>query len=108
MITLGLYYVIYSLGLTPVLPIVTGEIFPSRAKTAAVGICACLLYLVAFWVQRSYEALNDYTSSCITFGSFTLMGSIGLPFALALLPEANGKSLTQIQNDFENMVVTNY
>ncbi|KAL7304177.1 hypothetical protein TKK_0003375 [Trichogramma kaykai] len=100
-----LYYAIYSLGLTPVLPIVTGEIFPSQAKSAAVGICTSLVYLVAFCMQRSYEALNQRASSCLAFASFSLLGSIGLPFAVTLLPETKGKSLLQIQNELGNIMM---
>ena len=103
---LCIYYSIYALGLTPVLPIVTGEIFPSQAKTAAVGICTSLVYLFAFCMQRSYETLNQRTSSCLAFATFSMLGSIALPFALTLLPETKGKSLLQIQSELENIMMT--
>lgn len=105
---LCVYYGIYALGLTPILPIVTGEIFPSREKTTAVGICTSLMYLAAFCMQRSYEALNHRTSSCLAFTCFTVLGSAGLPFVVVLMPETKGKSLSQIQNELENIVMVNY
>ncbi|XP_058792092.1 uncharacterized protein LOC131664762 isoform X2 [Phymastichus coffea] len=107
-VVLCVYYGIYALGLTPVLPIVTAEIFPCRAKAAAVGICTSLLYFVAFCTRRSYEALNQYTSSCFAFACFAMLGSIALPFVVAALPETAPTSLLQMQTELDNGVVINY
>lgn len=100
-----IYYSVYSLGLTPVLPVLTGEIFPSRMKTVAVGLTMMLVYLVAATMQMIYMYLNETAGGCWGFVIFALVGSIGLPLAASSLPETRGKSLSQIQADMENVPV---
>ena len=108
-VMLCIYYSIYSFGLIPVLPIVTGEIFPCRMKTTAVGICMSLIYLVGFCMDTTYRTLNTYADSCVAFVCYTLFGAIGLPLAIAVVvPIKQRKSLSEIQNDMDNFVLASY
>ncbi|XP_008214063.1 sugar transport protein 5 isoform X3 [Nasonia vitripennis] len=48
------YYAIYALGFIPVFPIVAGEIFPCRAKTAAVGMCWYVASVLHVFLHRKF------------------------------------------------------
>ena len=99
------YFTIYFFGFIPILPILAGEIFPNRIKTVAAGICVSFVYVAALIVQNVYEFLRIKTNSCLAFGSFAILGSIGLPLLISSLPETKGKSLYQIQNEMDNISV---
>ncbi|KAG7203445.1 hypothetical protein KM043_013510 [Ampulex compressa] len=96
---ISVYYAVYCLGLTPILPILTGEIFPCRVKTVAVSCCMMIVYLFAVIMQRLYVLLIHKAGSCLAFAIFALLGSAGIPLALASVPETKGKSLYQIQGE---------
>ncbi|XP_066590211.1 facilitated trehalose transporter Tret1-like isoform X2 [Prorops nasuta] len=99
------YYSVYSLGLIPILPILTGELFPSRIKTIAVGLCMAFVYLAAAGMQSLYWFFYVRSGTCLAFAAFAMSGSLGCPLAVTSMPETKGKSLYEIQGEIESIAV---
>ncbi|KAK0181759.1 hypothetical protein PV327_004013 [Microctonus hyperodae] len=55
-----LYCIANSLGLTPILPLLTGDVFPNRIKTIAAGLCISVIYLGAMINQIVFELLDAH------------------------------------------------
>ncbi|KAK0178407.1 hypothetical protein PV328_002357 [Microctonus aethiopoides] len=55
-----LYCIANSLGLTPILPLLTGDVFPNRIKTITVGLCISVIYLGAMINQIVFELLDAH------------------------------------------------
>lgn len=102
---LGLYYLVYTLGLTPILPVMTGEIFPSRGKTMVLGFCISFIYFCSIVIQALFETLNARQGSDLAFATFALVGSLGIPVAFLFVPETRGKTLNEIQNDLDDCTI---
>lgn len=100
-----IYYIVCSLGIMPILPVLTGEIFPRRVKTIAISFCIMFVYVTEVAVDRLYSLLHVKTGECLTFVVFAFCGSVGMPLAMLSLPETRGKSLSQIQDEFEDVLV---
>lgn len=97
---LAFYYMIYTLGLTPIFPVLTGEIFPSRYKTTAVCICISFIYFSSMLIQFIFELVYAEQGYHLTFASFAIFGALGIPFMIMFLPETQGKALCAIQDEF--------
>ena len=102
---IALYYTVYSLGLTPIMPIITGEIFPSRDKTIVLSFCISFIYFSSIIIQSTFEILNAKQGSNFAFASFAIVGSLGIPVVFIFLPESNVKPLNEIQYELQDFTI---
>ncbi|XP_057341476.1 uncharacterized protein LOC130678317 [Microplitis mediator] len=87
-IIIFLYCCSYSLGITPVLPLMmegAGD-FSNRARSIIIGLCISGLYLIAIVNQCLFELLNFGNSPYSAFTIFTIIGSLGLLIVFIYLP----------------------
>lgn len=66
-----------SLGLIPFIPLLTGELFPNRIKTIAIGFFISGIYLATMISQVIFEIINFEKGSDIAIMSF---GSLSIIF----------------------------
>lgn len=100
-----LYHGSISFGFTPLIPLITGELFPNRIKTIAIGLCISGIYLTFMISQTVFEILNVEIGDYVALLSFTLIGSMGIFFIILFLPETQAKSLHEIQNRIDECAV---
>lgn len=100
-----MYCTAYSLGLTPILPLLTGEVFPNRIKTIAVGLCISVIYLSVMINQSIFETLNAKRGMYVAFIAFSVIGSLGLFSVFLFLPETTAKSLHEIQSELDTFPI---
>ncbi|XP_022175298.1 facilitated trehalose transporter Tret1-like [Myzus persicae] len=94
-----LYFTI-NLGISPIPWLLISEVFPNRGRGVASGMCAAIFYGIAFLVSKTWLNLQ---SSVDLYGCFFLYGilaAIGIIFIYICLPETEGKTLAEIENDF--------
>ncbi|XP_063982585.1 uncharacterized protein LOC135165326 isoform X2 [Diachasmimorpha longicaudata] len=53
-----IYYASYSLGVVPILPLLTGEVFSSKMKTISISICISSFYLAAMIIEGIFETIT--------------------------------------------------
>ncbi|XP_024939240.1 facilitated trehalose transporter Tret1 isoform X2 [Cephus cinctus] len=104
-IIIAIYYIIYTFGVIPVIPVLTSEIFPNKIKTVAIGFCFSSVYLANLIIAWLYFSLSHLMGVCPTFAVFTFTGAIGLPVIIWSLPETNGKSLYEIQHELRDEII---
>lgn len=88
--------------LGPILFVLLSEIFPLKARGLMVGIT-----MLALWVTNAIIALVfPSLIAALGFGTFWLFAGIGffaIWFVAKALPETQGRSLEEIEDDFRNM-----
>lgn len=92
-IIIFLYCCSYSLGITPVLPLImegAGD-FSNRARSIIIGLCISGLYLITIVNQCLFELLNFGNSTYSAFTIFTIIGSLGLFNVFIYLPVSSSE-----------------
>lgn len=86
-----------------------GELYPARVRGFAGGVTTCLAYLFSFAVLKMYpalvEALKNLRSDGIettrnVFIFFAVTSVVGTAFVAIFLPETRGKTLLEIEAEF--------
>ncbi|XP_071453263.1 trehalose transporter 1-like protein [Hetaerina americana] len=77
-----------------------GEVFPNSVRGPASGITSSLTYLWSFGIIKAYPEMAasfGASGAFFIFGLFSLLGTI---FVTLLLPETQGKNLSEIERGF--------
>lgn len=102
--SLIVYVIAFSLGWGPIPWLIMSEIFPAKAKGLASGIATIVNWSCAFVVTKEF---HDLQAAIHEFGAFWLFGSVcfcSIIFVGFLVPETKGRSLEEIEKNFDRRV----
>ena len=91
----------YAMSLAPVIWVVISEIFPTRIRGAAMAVATFSLWTACFLLTYTFPVLNQSLGSCGTFWIYGLICIGGFILVLRKLPETKGKTLEQIEDEFQ-------
>lgn len=101
LVSLIAYIITYNLGLGPLPWLLMSELVPSHVKGAASAICTATCWGLGFVVTKTF---SDMEKGLQTHGCYWLFAGIsaaGGLWALLFVPETKGKSLDEIQKQFQ-------
>ena len=93
------YELIIALGLSPLPYMMLGELFPTNVKGVAVSMANIWASLLAFVVSKMHQVVTDTCGIYAAFGWFASTCFFGIVFIFFVVPETNGKSLMEIQEE---------
>lgn len=100
MIALMMFYVVFVQGLVaPVTWLLLAEIFPIMVKSRGMGYANVAMNLTNFTLSLLFPILLSSLGGAGTYLLFALINVGSLIFALVMVPETQGKSLIQIEEE---------
>lgn len=90
---------IYAMSLAPITWVILSEIFPNRIRGAAMSIATFALWIACFLLTFTFPILNKSLGSYGTFWVYSFICFAGYFFLKKRLPETNGKSLEEIEEE---------
>lgn len=91
-----LYIIMYSLGLAPLLFILTSELFATNVKALGSMITIVVLNVYAFIVMKLYPLIAETAGKHVPFWIFTVCSFIFALLTFFYVPETKGKTLEQV------------
>ena len=102
----------YAMTLGPITWVLLAEIFPTKVRAAAMGICTFALWTGCFTLTYSFPALNSSLGSYGTFWIYSAICLVGFIFFYLKLPETKGKKLEELEKELtgenENKIMQPY
>ncbi|HUT63827.1 MAG TPA: MFS transporter, partial [Anaerolineae bacterium] len=92
----------YAMSLAPVTWVIISEIFPNRIRGAAMSIAVFSLWMACFILTYTFPILNRYLGAASTFWIYAGICVIGFIFIKKRLPETQGKTLEEIEQELSN------
>lgn len=90
---------IYAMSLAPITWVILSEIFPNRVRGTAMAIATFSLWIACFLLTFTFPILNKSLGSYGTFWVYSFICFAGYFFLKKRLPETNGKSLEEIEEE---------
>lgn len=87
----------YAMSLGPITWVLLAELFPTKLRAVAMGLCTFALWTGCFTLTYSFPLLNAALGSYGTFWVYSAICLIGLIFFWRRLPETKGRSLEQLE-----------
>lgn len=87
----------YAMTLAPITWVVLSEIFPNRARGAAMAVATTALWIACFVLTYTFPLLNEALNAGGTFWLYAFICFCGFLFILKKLPETKGKTLEEIE-----------
>jgi hypothetical protein len=97
---LCLYVVSYQVGFGPVNWLIISEIFPLRARGAAIAIAVVTNFLANILMTVTFKSLLNLAGSSVMFAVYCALCGAALAFIGAMVPETKGKTLEEIERLF--------
>lgn len=93
----------FAMALGPVPWILCSEIFPTRIRGRAMSVATFVIWTTCYVVAQTFPMLNDSPSigPAMTFAVYGAFSFIGLIFVLVYVPETKGKTLEEIEAEWE-------
>jgi len=91
----------YAMTLAPIVWVVISEIFPNRIRGMAMAVATFSLWTACFVLTYTFPLLNNGLGSYGTFWVYGLICVLGFIFIKIKLPETKGKSLEEIEKEFQ-------
>ncbi|XP_069798837.1 solute carrier family 2, facilitated glucose transporter member 8 [Dendropsophus ebraccatus] len=101
LLSMGLFIAGFAIGWGPIPWLLMSEIFPLRARGVASGVCVVTNWGCAFIVTKVFHDLLDLLSPYGTFWLFAAFCGLNVLFTILCVPETKGKTLEQIEFDFQ-------
>lgn len=101
--TLCLFVSFYAAGVGPIPWLMLREIFPANVRRRATAITAGFHWFLAFGVTKMYQNLIFMVGPGWTLWHFAVTCLIGTIFVYFFVPETKGRSLEEIQDEFEGI-----
>ncbi|XP_047539807.1 facilitated trehalose transporter Tret1-like isoform X4 [Vanessa atalanta] len=101
--TLCIFVSVYAAGVGPIPWLMLREIFPPNVRRRATAITAGFHWFLAFGVTKLYQNLVDMVRPGWTLCHFAVTCVIGIMFVYFFVPETMGRSLEEIQNEFNGI-----
>lgn len=86
---------------SPTTWVLLSEIFPQSLRGLGMGISTFTLWLSNFFVGFIFPIMMAHWGGVGTFAFFIICNLLALAFTVAFVPETQGKTLEQIQADFQ-------
>jgi major inositol transporter-like SP family MFS transporter len=84
----------------PLVWLMLSEIFPLKLRGVGMGLTVLILWLTNFAVSTLFPIVVSATGISTTFFIFAVLNALALVFAITKVPETNGRSLEQLEEDF--------
>lgn len=84
----------------PLVWLMLSEIFPLKLRGVGMGLTVLILWLTNFVVSLFFPILVAGVGISRTFFLFAVLNAVSLFFAATKVPETNGRSLEQLEEDF--------
>ena len=91
----------YAMTLAPVTWVVISEIFPNRIRGMAMAVATFSLWTACFILTYTFPLLNAGLGAYGTFWLYGVVCILGYLFIKSQLPETKGKSLEEIEQEFQ-------
>ena len=93
---------VYALTLAPITWVVLSEIFPNKIRGAGMAIATFALWISNTLLAYFFPVVNQKLNSYGSFWLFAIICLLGFLFILYRVKETRGKSLEEIEKDWEN------
>lgn len=103
LLTLCTFVSVYAAGVGPIPWLMLREIFPPNVTRRATAITAGFHWLLAFGATKLYQNMVDFVHPGWTLWHFAVTSLIGTIFVYFFVPETKGKTLQDIQNEFDGI-----
>ncbi|WP_338450623.1 sugar porter family MFS transporter [Niallia oryzisoli] len=97
---MGLFLIFMQGCIGPVTWLVIAEIFPQRLRGLGSGISVFFLWIVNAIIGFSFPVLLGTIGLSATFFVFVALGIMGIIFVYKCMPETNGKTLEELEEEF--------
>ncbi|CAH1105457.1 unnamed protein product [Psylliodes chrysocephalus] len=101
-IAVMVYFIFFNIGLGPLPPTISSELFTSEFRSVAISIIVTVLSLILFLLTSGFPLLARYAGIHWSFWFFSLFCCIGAAVIYVTLPETRGKSIVEIQEELKN------
>jgi len=91
----------YAMTLAPIVWVVISEIFPTHIRGMAMAVATFSLWTACFVLTYTFPLLNKGLGSYGTFWLYGVICVLGFFFIKVKLPETKGKSLEEIEKEFQ-------
>ncbi|KAJ9588984.1 hypothetical protein L9F63_017719 [Diploptera punctata] len=95
-----MYILTSSIGFLTLPWAMIGEVFPYEIRGPACGFTTCLAYIFSFIIVKLYPEMKDVWGNHGVFIFYTIIALIGSITMFKYLPETQGRTLEQIQQNF--------
>lgn len=96
-----LFLICFQGALGPIVWLLLSEIFPQKIRGLGMGISTFFLWFANFLVGYFFPILMDKLGMTWTFMVFVVLNILSWIFSYYFAPETRGKSLEQIQSEFQ-------
>jgi len=101
LIALILYIASFAIGLGPVFWLMISEIFPLHLRSPAMALCTIANWAFNFLVSFTFLSLVGALGRSGTFLLYGAIGLLALVFFATRVPETNGRSLEEIEQQLQ-------
>lgn len=91
----------FALSFSPLLFVVTAEMYPSRVRGTAMALSTGISWACAFLVVQFYPWMEATMGTNVAFGIFAALFLAACLFIAVYVPETKGKTLEQIQSELK-------
>ena len=95
------YIGFFALSLSPLMFVVTSEMYPSRVRGTAMAFSTGISWACAFLVVQFYPWMESTLGTNVAFGIFAALCLAAGLFIQFLIPETKGKSLESIEKELK-------
>ena len=95
------YIGFFALSLSPLMFVVTSEIYPSHIRGTALAVSTGISWACAFIVVQFYPWMESTLGANVAFGIFAFLCLAAGLFIQFLIPETKGKSLESIEKELK-------
>ena len=95
------YIAFFALSLSPLMFVVTSEMYPSRIRGTAMSLSTGISWVCAFLVVQFYPWLESTLGTNVAFGIFAVLCLAAGLFIHFLIPETKGKALDEIEKELK-------
>lgn len=93
------YIAFFALSLSPLMFVVTSEMYPSHIRGTAMALSTGISWVCAFLVVQFYPWMESTMGANVTFGIFCALCLLAGLFIHFFIPETKGKKLEDIQKE---------
>lgn len=93
----------YAISLAPVTWVLISEIFPTRVRGIATSVAVMSLWIAYFILVFTFPIIEQNFGDAAAFWGYAVICVIGFIFIYFKVKETKGKSLEQIEHDFESI-----
>ncbi len=95
------YIAFFAASLGPALWVVAAELFPNRLRSKGMSIAIVSLWIACTIVSIAFPIMLEKLSGGITFLIFALICMANLVYVLKYVPETKGKTLEELEKEFD-------